>query len=150
MKRRFASCCALTLALVIPSAAAAASSHVVAGGSVTGTVTAVSGSSFTIQTAGRRVGVVNAMTNAATTVTKQNYPYVYGGGHAQAGIASIGIKGPGYNGHRKGYDCSGSVAAVLAGAGLWPGGRRSPQRRGDHRHAAAGAADRSRRGPRGG
>jgi hypothetical protein len=122
VKRRFASCCALILALVIPSAAVASSPRVVAGGSATGTVTALSGSSFTIQTAGRRVGVVNAMTNAASTITRQDYPYVYGGGHAEAGIASIGIKGPGYNGHRKGYDCSGSVGAVLADAGLWPAG----------------------------
>jgi len=122
VKHRFASSCALVLALVIPSAAVASSSRVVAGGSATGTVTALSGSSFTIQTAGRRVGVVNELTNAATTITRQDYPYVYGGGHAEAGIASIGIKGPGYNGHRKGYDCSGSVAAVLAGAGLWPAG----------------------------
>ena len=44
---------------------------------------------------------------------------MYGGGHAQAGIASIGIKGPGYNGRRIGFDCSGSVAAVLAAAGVW-------------------------------
>jgi hypothetical protein len=29
---------------------------------------------------------------------------------------------PGYNGKRTGYDCSGSVAAVLADAGLWPAG----------------------------
>jgi hypothetical protein len=47
---------------------------------------------------------------------------VYGGGHAHAGRASVGIRGPGYNGHRKGFDCSGSVAAVLAGGGLWPAG----------------------------
>lgn len=126
MERRFASCCAVILALLIPSAATAASPRVVAGGSATGTVTALSGSSFTIQTAGRRVGLVNAMTNAATTITKEDYPYVYGGGHAQAGIASIGIKGPGFNGHRKGYDCSGSVAAVLAGSGLWPAGSGVP------------------------
>jgi hypothetical protein len=32
------------------------------------------------------------------------------------------MKGPGYNGKRTGYDGSGSVAAVLAGAGLWPAG----------------------------
>jgi hypothetical protein len=95
---------------------------VTARGSVAGTITALSGSSFTIQTAGRRTGVVNALTAAATRVTGQAYPYVYGGGHAQAGLASIGTKGPGYNGKRTGYDCSGSVAAVLAGAGLWPAG----------------------------
>jgi hypothetical protein len=94
----------------------------VAHGSVPGTITALSGSSFTIQTAGRRTGVVNALTAAAAYVTSQDYPYVYGGGHAQAGIASIGINGPGYNGKRAGYDCSGSVVAVLAGAGLWPAG----------------------------
>ena len=120
----------LACALLLPSVAPAASAHAastpsiraVAHGSVTGTITALSGSSFTIQTAGRRTGVVNALTAAAAHVTGQDYPYVYGGGHAQAGIASIGIKGPGYNGKRIGYDCSGSVAAVLAGSGLWPAG----------------------------
>lgn len=126
MERRLASSCALILALVFSSAAAASSPRVVAGGSATGTITALSGSSFTIQTAGRRVGMVNAMSNAATAITKEDYPYVYGGGHAQAGIASTGTKGPGYNGRRKGYDCSGSVTAVLASAGLWPAGSGVP------------------------
>jgi hypothetical protein len=111
----------LACALILTSVATASAS-VAATGSITGTITALSGSSFTIQTAGRRTGVVNALTAAATHITGQDYPYVYGGGHAQAGIASIGIKGPGYNGKRLGYDCSGSVAAVLAGAGLWPAG----------------------------
>ena len=130
MKRNLASFCGLACALVLPSvalgapanAASAPALRVAARGSVTGTITAVSGSSFTIQTAGRRTGVVNALTSAASHVTGQDFPYVYGGGHAQAGIASIGLKGPGYNGKRIGYDCSGSVAAVLAGAGLWPAG----------------------------
>ena len=54
-----------------------------------------------------------ALTAAANSVTAGDFPYVYGGGHAEAGIASIGIKGPGYNGRRIGLDCSGSVAAVL-------------------------------------
>jgi len=128
VKRTLASrcACALVLLSVAPAASAngasASSFRVTARGSVTGTITALSGPSFTIQTAGRRTGVVNALTGAATHVTSQDYPYVYGGGHAQAGIASIGLKGPGYNGKRTGYDCSGSVAAVLAGAGLWPAG----------------------------
>jgi hypothetical protein len=52
-------------------------------------------------------------------VTAGDFPYVYGGGHANAGVASIGIKGPGYNGHTVGFDCSGSVAAVLSSAGVW-------------------------------
>ncbi len=130
MKRNLASSCVLACALILPLVAPATSAgtasvpsfRVVAHGSVTGTITALSGSSFTIQTSGRRTGFVNALTAGATDVTSQDYPYVYGGGHAQAGIASIGIKGPGYNGRRVGYDCSGSVAAVLAGAGLWPAG----------------------------
>ena len=89
-------------------------------GSATGSVITLSGTSFTIQTPGREIGVVNAMTAAANRVTKRDYPYVYGGGHAHAGVASIGLRGPGYNGRRIGFDCSGSVAAVLAVGGLWP------------------------------
>lgn len=134
MKRNILSCCALIFALSVPSAASAAPGSAAAGfasriqarGSVTGTITYLSWSSFTIQTAGRQVGVVNALTTAANYVLSQDYPYVYGGGHEQAGIASIGIKGPGYNGRRVGYDCSGAVAAVLAGAGLWPAGSGVP------------------------
>ncbi len=134
MKRNIVSCCALVCVLVSPciaaaastSAAVAASAQVQTRGSVTGTITAVSWSSFTVQTAGRRIGVVNALASAGNAVTKIDYPYVYGGGHGQAGIASIGMKGPGYNGHRIGFDCSGAVAAVLAGAGLWPAGSGVP------------------------
>ncbi len=120
MTRRFAPCCAL-LALALPSAAVASSAHAVASGAATGTVTALSGSSFTIQTAGPRVGVVNAMTRAAAAITTHSYPYVWAGGHSQAGIASRGTKG-----RRVGFDCSGSVAAVLAGAGIWPAGSGVP------------------------
>lgn len=94
--------------------------------SVTGTVSVVGASAFTVQTPGRAVGVIAALTSAANRVTQNDYPYVYGGGHAEAGIASVGIKGPGYNGRRVGYDCSGSVAAVLARAGLWPAGQGVP------------------------
>ena len=53
----------------------------------------------------------------------EDYPYVWGGGHATAGVASVGLRGgPGANGRRIGFDCSGSVAAVLAAGGLWPAG----------------------------
>jgi hypothetical protein len=83
-----------------------------------GAVVGLGWSSFTIRTAGRRMSVVRALTAAADAVTQGDYPYVYGGGHAEAGAASIGIKGPGYNGRRVGFDCSGAVGAVLAGAGL--------------------------------
>jgi hypothetical protein len=68
------------------------------------------------------MGVINAMTATATRITRQDYSYIWGGGHAEAGIASVGIRGPGYTGRTSGYDCSGSVAAVLAGGGLWPAG----------------------------
>lgn len=114
--------CMLALGCLVVSAAPAAASGGVFDGSATGTVIAVSGNSFTIQTPGRQIGIVNALTAAANRITRRDYPYVYGGGHAQAGIASIGLKGPGYNGRRVGFDCSGSVAAVLVAAGLWPAG----------------------------
>jgi hypothetical protein len=133
VKRNIASCCVLACALIAPSVAVATSgpavasaSRVKARGSVTGTIINLGWSSFTIQTPGRRIGIVAALTRTANTVTRRDYPYVYGGGHEQAGIASVGIPGPGYNGRRVGYDCSGSVAAVLAGAGLWPPGSGVP------------------------
>ncbi len=81
---------------------------------------ALDGSSFTLQTPGRAGGVVSALTATANRIESRGYPYVYGGGHEQAGAASVGIPGPGYNGHRVGFDCSGAVAAVLVGGGLWP------------------------------
>jgi mucin-2 len=93
---------------------------------LTGTLTTVGGFSFTVQTPGRAVGVISALTVAANRLADEDLPYVWGGGHAEAGIASIGERGPGFNGKRRGYDCSGSVAAVLAGGGLWPTGGAVP------------------------
>jgi hypothetical protein len=117
--RRLASIfCGVISALVLSSTAVAASPASVTG-HATGTVIGVARGSFAIESGGGRISVVNALTNAANLVTEGDFPYVYGGGHTQAGIASIGIKGPGYNGRRIGFDCSGSVAAVLAGAGVW-------------------------------
>ncbi len=92
----------------------------------TGTLTSDSAYSFTIQTAGKAVGVLNALTSAANRVAVADYPYVWGGGHREAGIASVGLKGPGYNGKRRGFDCSGSVVAVLVAGGLWPAGTPVP------------------------
>jgi hypothetical protein len=119
--RLIATCLALACALVLPTTVLAVPSH-----TVTGAVTVVGSSSLTIQTAGRRTGVLNALTQAAGAVTKGDYPYVWGGGHAAAGAAGVGIKGPGHNGRRTGYDCSGAVAAILAGAGLWAAGSPVP------------------------
>jgi hypothetical protein len=92
----------------------------------TGSVVSLEWSSFTIRVGGRHMPIVRALTDAADVVTQGDYPYVYGGGHAQAGTASIGIKGPGYNGRRIGFDCSGSVGAVLAAAGVLPAGMPVP------------------------
>jgi hypothetical protein len=134
LNRQLVRGCVLASALALPAGASAGPTRPAAGiaavvqarGSTSGTVALVNGSSFTIQTPGRPAGVVNALSGGAENVTKHDYPYVYGGGHGQAGVASIGIKGTGYNGHRLGYDCSGSVAAVLVGAGLWPAGAGVP------------------------
>jgi hypothetical protein len=133
LKRSFACLCAVAAALVMPTAASAsprvgimASHRIVARGSISGTIIAIDGASLTIQTPGKWGGVVDALTSAATKITKQNYPYVYGGGHARASVASVGLPGPGYNGHRVGFDCSGSVAAVLSAGGLWPTGSGVP------------------------
>ncbi len=103
-----------------------AGSRPVAHGTLNGKVMSVNGSTFTIQTPGTWTGVIDRLTGAASAVTRKDYPYVYGGGHAQAGVASIGIPGPGYNGHRIGFDCSGAVAAVLAAGGLWQPGSGVP------------------------
>ena len=93
---------------------------------MTGTLTSDGAYSFMIQTPGKAVGVLNALTSAANRVAAADYPYVWGGGHGQAGIASVGLKGPGYNGKRRGFDCSGSVVAVLVAGGLWPTGAAVP------------------------
>jgi hypothetical protein len=112
---------AAVLALLPAAALAAAPPR-----TMKGSVTYVGSSSFTVQTSGRRTGMINALTAAGNVVTRGNYPYVWGGGHAAAGAAGVGIKGPGHNGRRTGYDCSGAVAAVLTGAGLWAAGSPVP------------------------
>jgi hypothetical protein len=123
MKRLAPLICALALAALLPAAAAGAQAgH----GTVTGKVTYAGESTLTIETAGRMLGLVNALSATANAISAHVYPYVYGGGHGEAGVPSIGIEGPGYNGRRIGYDCSGSVAAVLAGAGLWAPGSGVP------------------------
>ena len=125
MKRLTAILCALVGALALPAGAFATQPATTSTttqpvqGHASGTLIGVARGSFAIEAAAGRMSVVNALTSAANLVTEGDFPYVYGGGHAQAGIASIGIKGPGYNGRRIGFDCSGSVAAVLSGAGVW-------------------------------
>src|SRR5579875_1256565 len=121
----------LALLAVIPAAVA---SPLVGAGlpgsaihSVRGTVLSLDRAEVTVQAAGPRMRVLDALTRAADTVAAGEYPYVWGGGHALAGVADTGVRGgPGANGRRIGFDCSGSVAAVLAGAGLWTPGTSVP------------------------
>jgi hypothetical protein len=117
--------CATILSLAVGASAALAAQPRGAR-AATGSVVSLGWSSFTIRLGGGHMPIVRALTAAADVVTEGDYPYVYGGGHAQAGTASIGIKGPGYNGRRIGFDCSGSVGAVLAGAGVLPAGMPVP------------------------
>jgi hypothetical protein len=108
-----------------------ASAQAAQAGQVSGLVTALDGGQLTIQTPGRAVGVLNALATAATRIEAENLPYVWGGGHGEAGVASKGEKGgPGFNGKRIGYDCSGAVTAVLVAGGLWPEGQGVPNDRG--------------------
>jgi hypothetical protein len=125
MKRVLPLICALLAALASASPALAASVQT-GRKTVTGKITYVDGMTLTIQAGGKPLGVINALTAAANALTKRDYPYVYGGGHPEAGVASIGLRGPGYNGRRVGFDCSGSVAAVLSAAGLWQPGSGVP------------------------
>ena len=127
MRRLASIVCAVVGTLMLSSSALAAQPTPATGPAesqpidahASGTVIGVARGSFAIESGGGRMSVLNALTDAANLVTEGDFPYVYGGGHAEAGIASIGIKGPGYNGRRIGFDCSGSVAAVLAAAGVW-------------------------------
>lgn len=121
MKRLALSVCVLACAVSVPVAHAAPRT-----GAITGLITNVGASTLTVQTPGPRIGVVNALTRAATALAAADYPYVWGGGHPLAGVASVGARGPGYNGRRRGFDCSGSVGAVLSAAGLWPPGSGVP------------------------
>lgn len=62
---------------------------------------------------------------AAEAIDAKRFPYVWGGGHGGAGIPSGGISGGEGGGvGLTGFDCSGSVCAVLAGGGMGfrPGG----------------------------
>jgi hypothetical protein len=132
MNRLLARLCALSCATLIAAAALtpAAAGAAPIRGALTGRITYLGSSTLTIQTGGQSVGAITALTRTANAVAAGNWPYVWGGGHAEAGVASVGGRGPGYNGRRHGFDCSGSVAAALAGAGLWPAGAGVPSDRG--------------------
>ena len=132
-----AAVCALapaTACTLAPAARAASSPSPPSTGTVRRTVVSIGWSELTVRTHARTMGVMAALTAAADHVAAGDYPYVWGGGHTAAGSADIGEldpahhtgNGPGHNGRRVGYDCSGAVAAVLAGAGLWTAGTGVP------------------------
>ena len=99
-----------------------------------GTVTVIGPwqSTLTIQLHARRMPVLSALQHAADDVASGDYPYVWAGGHDAAGVASTGGVSPRRGRRVKkppppiGFDCSGAVAAVLAGAGLWTAGAPVP------------------------
>ena len=76
--------------------------------------------SATAQTRSRLVPerLSQGMIAYATKITTDQYPYVWGGGHAHAGTPSTGEPGAGYDGTKVGFDCSGLVGALFAAVGL--------------------------------
>lgn len=127
MRRHTASLCAFACATAASLCAASAAAAGTGRGSVTGKIVYIGASTVTVQTGGRMLGVNDAINAAAGALVGRNYPYVWGGGHGAAGVASIGVRGgPGYNGRRLGFDCSGAIAAVFSAAGLWPAGSAVP------------------------
>jgi hypothetical protein len=92
----------------------------------TGLITAIGTDDFVIGTTGGRVGLLNRLTAAATRIGLKDYPYVWGGGHVEAGVPSIGVPGHNNTLKRKGYDCSGAVGALFAAVGVMPAGQSVP------------------------
>jgi len=118
-RRRLVAPLAALLAAVAPPVALARPRVLAPSGTVRGTVVSLDWAQLTVQRPGPRLAVIPALVRAANAVAAGDYPYVWGGGHAFAGTPSAGTRAPGARGRRIGFDCSGSVAAVLAGAGLW-------------------------------
>lgn len=66
---------------------------------------------------------LDAMITRAAEISNKNYPYSWGGGHQHVGTPSIGQPGgPAGSSGVNGFDCSGSVLAVLAAGGFVPTG----------------------------
>src|SRR5579872_218803 len=117
--------CALASSSVAPAWARAHAAGA-GSGSVSGTVVSSGSYWLSVQTAGRRMGMTNAMIRAANAITHADYPYVWGGGHPQAGVASAASGARGRRARRVGFDCSGAVTAVLSATGLWQAGSGVP------------------------
>lgn len=117
--RRGASVATIATALLSSFGVAASSAY--AGTTISGAVQSTAGNYLTIQRSGAASGVLAKVIGAANKINAEDYPYVWGGGHGRAGVATTG------DGSRtKGFDCSGAVAAVLVAARLWPIGYSVP------------------------
>lgn len=66
---------------------------------------------------------LDEMISRASEISNKNYPYAWGGGHHSVGTPSIGEPdGPPGSSGALGFDCSGSVLAVLAAGEFVPTG----------------------------
>ena len=65
---------------------------------------------------------LNAMDTRASEISNHNYPYAFGGGHPHVGTPSMGTEHESGGALVNGFDCSGSVLAVLAAGGFVPTG----------------------------
>lgn len=62
------------------------------------------------------------MISRASEISNKNYPYSFGGGHPHVGTPSMGTETETGGALVNGFDCSGSVLAVLAAGGFVPTG----------------------------
>ncbi len=92
----------------------------------TGVITHIGGAYFTVRAAGADVGMLDRIEAAANRITRQDWPYVWGGGHAHAGVADVGVPGHGNLLTQRGFDCSGVVGDLLVAVGLYPAGESLP------------------------
>lgn len=65
---------------------------------------------------------LEVMISRASEISNKNYPYSWGGGHLSAGLPSIGPEHSSGGASVNGFDCSGSVGAILAAGGFIPTG----------------------------
>lgn len=65
---------------------------------------------------------LDVMISRASEISNKNYPYSFGGGHPHVGTPSMGTETETGGSLVNGFDCSGSVLAVLAAGGFVPTG----------------------------
>lgn len=65
---------------------------------------------------------LDVMISRASEISNKNYPYSWGGGHQHVGTPSMGTEHESGGAEVNGFDCSGSVLAILAAGGFVPTG----------------------------